>query len=52
MEYQLNRGNFCKVSECNSRARVKGLCLNCYQNDMKKKRLILKRLAINLKGIF
>ena len=45
MQYQINRGNFCEVTECGSRARIKGLCTNCYQNDKKKERLILKILA-------
>ena len=49
MKYQLNRGNFCDISECNNRARIKGLCGNCYQRNRikKKKELILKRFALN-----
>ena len=48
MKYQLNRGNFCEISECNFRARFKGLCSNCYQRDKKKKQLILKKLVMKL----
>jgi hypothetical protein len=48
MKYQLNRGNFCDVSECVNRARIKGLCANCYQRDKVKKKLIPRRLALEL----
>jgi len=48
MKYQLNRGNFCEISECNFRARVKGLCTNCYRRDKIKKQLILKRKIMKL----
>jgi hypothetical protein len=30
MEYQVNRGKICITKGCNNKARVKGLCMNCY----------------------
>jgi hypothetical protein len=45
MKYYLNRGNFCDVPVCSNRARIKGLCANCYQREKIKKQLILKILA-------
>ena len=48
MKYQLNRGEFCEVSKCVKRARIKGLCANCYQRDKVKKKLILRKLALVL----
>jgi hypothetical protein len=35
MKHQVNRGNICKIDGCNNRARVKGLCNNCYQLNRK-----------------
>jgi hypothetical protein len=37
MGYQENRGKICISDGCNNKARVKGLCMNCYSN--KKKRI-------------
>jgi hypothetical protein len=45
MKNQENRGTFCDVPVCGMRARIKGLCANCYQREKIKKKLILKILA-------
>jgi len=38
MKYQENRGKYCSVSGCNEKARVKGLCMKCYQKRKKEKK--------------
>ena len=36
MKHQVNRGKTCKTFRCNNKARVKGLCNNCYQKNKVK----------------
>ena len=36
MVYQTNRGKICKNDRCNNVARVKGLCVRCYQYKRSK----------------
>jgi NMD protein affecting ribosome stability and mRNA decay len=40
MKYQVNRGKICQEEGCENKARIKGLCMNCYslkrQNILKK----------------
>jgi hypothetical protein len=35
MKYQINRGKTCIESGCNNNAKVKGLCIMCYQKRNK-----------------
>jgi len=36
MEYQINRGKTCLEDGCNNIARVKGMCMSCYQHKRSK----------------
>jgi hypothetical protein len=36
MKYQANKGKYCSVSGCKNKARVKGLCKECYNLKRKK----------------
>jgi hypothetical protein len=36
MKYQANKGKYCSVSGCKNKARVKGLCTECYNLKRKK----------------
>jgi hypothetical protein len=37
MKYQLNQGKTCSVSGCDNKARIKGLCMNCYHLNKRNK---------------
>ena len=36
LKYQVNKGKYCSASGCNNKARVKGLCTECYTLKRKK----------------
>ena len=36
MEYQVNRGKTCLKDGCDKIARVKGMCMTCYQHKRNK----------------
>ena len=35
-KWQINRGKVCSTPGCWAKARVKGLCLTCYENKKRK----------------
>jgi hypothetical protein len=39
MKYQDNKGKYCSVSGYNKKARVKGLCTDCYNIQERKRRI-------------
>ncbi len=36
MEHQVNRGKTCLKDGCYNKARVKGMCMTCYQHKRNK----------------
>ena len=46
MKNFVNRGKFCKISECKHKARIKGFCVDCYRQDVIMKKLDIERLNI------
>ena len=46
MKNFVNRGKFCNILGCKHRARVKGLCVDCYREDVILKKLDIGKLNI------
>jgi len=35
--YEFNKGKICKTHNCENKARIKGLCINCYNQPRQTK---------------